>query len=286
LSVKALEVQFAAMRRIIGHDCPPFDVDLVTNGVTRLGLRYRVSGTRKSGNADTTVGNSILMGLLHMRVKDEVHSYYRAIVMGDDTLVCVPFDVLAYAAWVVREIGARLGFSMKVECATSWRYARFCSCRFFMLPRGGWRPAGLPGRVLAKFGFRLLGEESVTNQDWLRSCAHAMACEFLHVPFMRSVALALCRYCFGVVTYEEALAFANSHSYREFGSNPRRLYTLGVRNAIYQGDDCGAMAEFCLTYDVSPALVRDEECRVLAMKHPPFDLRSAFTDRLIEVDLP
>jgi len=88
---KPLKAEFRAYAKL---GCPQgildlFERTIATRGTTSFGLKYELEGGRHSGDPNTSVGNSLLNGALHMYVLDAMvgPANYRAAVLGDDVIV-------------------------------------------------------------------------------------------------------------------------------------------------------------------------------------------------------
>lgn len=127
----------------------------ILKGKTRRGLKYAKLGQVSSGDADTSLGNSVI----HAKVWLSILSLYRrrnrsapfhVAVMGDDSAVCVsPKDVEWFKS-TVPMVFKNHGFKSTLENVSRSIYdAGFCSQRFVPV-KGRWILAPKVGRVLAK----------------------------------------------------------------------------------------------------------------------------------------
>jgi len=129
--------------------------NIYTNGITFSGIQYRVPGTRKSGDPDTSLMNSILNALLHLYVIRTEYNLSirrlmritRMLVQGDDNLssLCVSNRLDLAPAML------RLGFKCEALWRDHWHDAEFCSCRIVPTSHG-YTFVPKPMRLLMKFG--------------------------------------------------------------------------------------------------------------------------------------
>jgi len=147
-----------------------------THGVTTHGWRYRVLGTRKSGDPFTSLMNSIINALSHLFVVydqtgcslAELKEGVRMIVQGDDNVLIhrhpEPIDFVGCME--------RLGFTSEAVYRKDHYDVEFCSCRLYHVRSGGcFGPK--PGRVLAKFGY-LLDKPAVPAKALLRGISKGL----------------------------------------------------------------------------------------------------------------
>lgn len=165
------------------------------------GIKYGRHGTRKSGDLDTSSGNTkmtvdvVVSWLEHSGLKD-----YRVVSLGDDNLVVCnatefaehfsPEEAIAsLKAWA-----EALGFKLKVGCSDDIMDAEYLSARFY--PVGDRYVYGYkPGRVMSKVGMMLAGhrdpEESL---GMMKGTLISMLPTASHVPFLRVYVNQLVRY--------------------------------------------------------------------------------------------
>jgi len=126
----------------------------IQKGTTRRGIKYKRLGQVSSGDADTSLGNSVL----HAKVWNEVLTVwltkhktpFRVAIMGDDSVVSVGQSYVQHMESLVPQIFKEHGFKVTLEHkARSIFDAGFCSQRFVPV-QGGWILAPKLGRVLSK----------------------------------------------------------------------------------------------------------------------------------------
>jgi hypothetical protein len=153
-----------------------------TRGKTKWGFAYKVKGTRKSGDPYTSLGNSLLNGLLHyyayktnFKLKTrEVMKQLKMIVQGDDNLGFATRK-MDWQSWM-----ARAGFSSEAINRSSIYEATFCSSRIYPT-KDGLVMGPCPGKVLAKFGYFVDKPPQVTGKQLLRGSALGLykQCHFI-----------------------------------------------------------------------------------------------------------
>jgi len=175
---------------------PPRDVkrileaQLETRGITSHGIYYEVDGTRKSGDPNTSLGNSLInlavslfaycwsVGRsLDVNPANIQYDNISMLVGGDDGVLShkTPFDSELYIKCL-----AGLGFEAKL-LHTTYPHVSFFSSRW--LPSShGYILTPKIGRLLVKFSFSSCYQ--VNPRGWLRGVAYANKAIFAHVPFM------------------------------------------------------------------------------------------------------
>jgi len=133
-----------------------------TSGTTPHGVSYMVEGTRKSGDQNTSIGNTMINVLVHAYAmtligfppSQDLESdrfRYRMIALGDDNLIVSPV-VIAHER--VEKIIMDLGLVPNIVLKDNINFVEFCSARFWPSETG--RVLGPKiGRYLAKIGWML-----------------------------------------------------------------------------------------------------------------------------------
>jgi hypothetical protein len=152
---------------------------------TKRGWTYTLQGTRKSGEPETSMGNSLLNGLLHRHIFTSLFGRggYKVIIMGDDMLASVDpavwdrWDSNVYTAFV-----NSLGLTPEIKVHDTWRKASFCSSYFwpceltrnYSSSYGTWQAGEQAfvmfpktGRLLSKFGYAI-GEPTRVDEQRLK----------------------------------------------------------------------------------------------------------------------
>ena len=167
---------------------------LSTQGFSRFGHVYGIFGTRKSGDPNTSVGNSILTGLSTARMLKTLgvpkHGY-RAIFLGDDVLVIISkkyrdrISVDAVSAEYLRA-----GFVSEPKIHEHPRDGSFCSQRFWPVAEGTILGPKI-GRFLYKAGWTTSHEHS--PQTHMRGVALGIANWTSGIPVVREYVDAILR---------------------------------------------------------------------------------------------
>lgn len=147
--------QFGAPRAVVDLK----DANVETHGYTRTGIKYGVPGTVKSGDTDTSCGNTLLNLLLHLFIYceggdrsitvEQALCEFGLVATGDDDVLMVPPRVDIDWAACMRS----LGFASKPIKREVLSDVEFCSC--FMLPvtyteGEGWALLPKLGRMISK----------------------------------------------------------------------------------------------------------------------------------------
>jgi hypothetical protein len=156
---------------------------LHTVGFTRSGIRAHTPGTRKSGDPNTSVGNSILNFLMHLIVFKSFgltctigsEDSLRIMTLGDDNLTIVPLAMLRKSkldgnsfeqiATKLTDEFVRFGMCAKIKVSDTLLDAEFCSRKF-------WPVRDLHGNRLYAMGakpFRLIAKFPYSVNDIPRS---------------------------------------------------------------------------------------------------------------------
>jgi len=154
-----------------------------THGKTRFDIRYSCPGGRKSGDPYTSLGNSIINGVMHlvayMRIKnytfDKAFRSMRMLVQGDDNVL---FHTGPKVEW--KGTLAKLGFGAEAKYRDNLFDVGFCSGRFLPV-KDGVILSPRPGRVLMKLGvFVTAGTNKV--EDLLGPACVGALYNLHHVP--------------------------------------------------------------------------------------------------------
>lgn len=139
----------------------------VTSGYSMHGAKYRVNYTRRSGDANTSCGNSIVNGTtadyvlrkaLSLIGKQHLHKHMRMVVLGDDNLIVLPGTMTSDTQSLLRRemmsAYLSLGYEITMKVHTEWHDAEFCSSLFWPV-RDGFILGPKIGRRLPKLGWSL-----------------------------------------------------------------------------------------------------------------------------------
>lgn len=161
---------------------------LVNNGKTHNGTKYRTTGTRMSGDQNTGGDNSLInLGMTldwlnSQKVQGQVY------IDGDD-FVCVveardvgKLDVARYSKY---------GMSTKLEGMTDmFEHIDFCQCRP-VFDGERWRMVRNPERVLARLPWMVKKQPEARDKQWLKSIGMCELALNLGLPVMQAIATKL-----------------------------------------------------------------------------------------------
>lgn len=175
--------------------CQLFDKNNRTHGKTHHGIKYKVLGTRKSGDPFTSVYNSILNGLMHMwaycKLRDPgaINGYslrsalseVRMLVQGDDNALRHPGERLDFG-WLLK----LLGFDCEAVYRDSFYDLEFCSNIMYGTDRG-FLFGPKVGRVLAKFGYIINPPANIHPYQILKGIALGFEQSSTYIPLLKAL---------------------------------------------------------------------------------------------------
>jgi hypothetical protein len=271
VSAAALQFQYKWMETVFGRKIGSLWRDIITNG-WHPNITYSVNGTRKSGNSDTTFGNSLINLAMWQYVFRGFKGQYRVIVMGDDSLVVTSAPI--YPDYVLTQFG----FTAKVIMTRDLRQASFCSCRFYALADGTFYPAVKVGRMLSKSGWAL-HPQVLKREKWLGQLAYTLYLEYVHVPVARAIVLRLARHTLG-----REVGYAELHSLPAYDVEHKAI-TPSRRLMLKRNNVTSAMiASFAETYLLSEKEVKNIEDRILE-EPVPMNLSWPTVDAIVSMDV-
>lgn len=157
-----------------------------TKGKTTHKIKYKRKGCRKSGDPYTSLGNSILNGLIHLYIYCTLtkKSVARArlcitmLVQGDDNLLNMSSGE-AEINW--KQEMAKFGFEAVAVYKTERSLVEFCSMRMYSVKEGVvFGPK--PGKVMAKFGVFCDANIKTNALETLRGTALGLIPSSYHIP--------------------------------------------------------------------------------------------------------
>jgi len=157
-----------------------------TYGVTGNGWSYARMGCRKSGDPYTSLGNSLLNGLIHLYIFCKFYGctvkqskqMLRMLVQGDDNLLNYS-SRLPSQDWKKQML--RFGFSSIAIHRTKRDFVEFCSMRIYDVVDGvTFGPK--PGKVLAKFGVFCDPPTHINPLSMLKGTAIGLVPSCNHIP--------------------------------------------------------------------------------------------------------
>lgn len=173
---------------------------LMTNGKMKwrdksetITLSYAVQGTRKSGDQNTSIGNTIINVLVQLWALGVAHNknpidlinnnQVKFLVLGDDTVIATQFKInLVSYVTIIRNLGLTIDIAQKTKATVA-----FCSSYFIPALVNGEESYVLtqkPGRNLTRaYTSHIKYEEP---GSWIKTNAYAFMNDYRHVPFMYS----------------------------------------------------------------------------------------------------
>lgn len=201
-----LEIDFYRMMGADESVLNSLEQSIHTFGRDKFGNTYTVFGTRHSGDANTSCGNTMLQGIcltyaLATQIRENDGSLpvpstvwkklnVRALLLGDDSLLSVSttVDPLAYAI-TLRELGLDLDPHVRTGPNKLWE-STFCSSRFYPVVDKYKTPhvvLGPPiGRVLAKAGYFSQPPPGMNVIQLVRGDALSRLQSSHFIPFLRN----------------------------------------------------------------------------------------------------
>lgn len=161
--------------------------NIKTHGGAYGGFKYKVDGTRKSGDPYTSLFNSIINALLHVFIFCEIRQYtviqaklhIKMLVQGDDNLLRHSGGKIDFVAYM-----ALLGFESEALYRNNLHEAEFCSSRLYYT-NIGWVFGPKPGRVLSKFGL-FINPPKLDKHVLLRGAALGLYKQCSFIPPIRA----------------------------------------------------------------------------------------------------
>jgi hypothetical protein len=164
--------------------------------VTALGVKWRMLGGRKSGDPNTSVGNSLLNAIVHTRMFELLKiplTDYRGFIMGDDFMALIKRQYeQVLNNFDFKKFYTSFGLKSEQVIGKNAMYARFCSGRFWPVETVKHGAVGLGhvlgpmiGRTLVKLGFSYAKTDDAT---WRYGLSQSLKSGY-HVPFVREYLL-------------------------------------------------------------------------------------------------
>jgi len=216
---------------------------LNTRGVTKNGIKYKCTGTRKSGTNNTSVGNSLLNIIMNWynitEARDQLFrrcgEWHPAsiIVMGDDIVVSTTPMLAEVLFPLMVSNGKRFGFKVGVKVSPN---PEFCSGCFWPL-QSGYVFGPKPGRLLAKCFF--LRSSEMRQHKILNHLKGLAECLMLNVNFI-PVARAVFRKVLELLQFVHGIA-------------PQELFRIKAERLHVA--DSETITFFCNRYHTTPTIV-------------------------------
>lgn len=234
---------------------------LYVKGKSSHGHRYRVFGTRCSGDPNTSCGNGTLdAGALMFTLGRLGVVDYRIIVSGDDSVIALKTGVDREA--FVNTL-ALLGFSAKTILHSDPDRVEFCSGYFWRTELGRvWGPK--IGRVLAKTGYSVNVQHN--PRAWLKGVLVGMSQDSAHVPLLTVYV----SHCLSLLSDVKTVAKTDDHKFHVGKKHKASPET-------YQ--------QFYKIYSLDPEQLDTMKNEILSIKTLPHLLGHPFFEVLVNVDV-
>jgi hypothetical protein len=191
--------------------CPVAVYDLMkanvhTHGKTMHGIKYRVRGTRKSGDPYTSLFNSFWNAMMHVYIiyTENRHHTLRQVldsivmlVQGDDNAMSIGAN-LKIPDFNIHMLA--FGFKSKCFIRQNALDLEFCSNRLYRVEEG-WTFGPKPGRVLTKLGYFINPPAHVSPMSLMRGNALGLKPACYHIPILKIVIDAILKKTEGYEAY-------------------------------------------------------------------------------------
>jgi len=194
VGVSALEYEFATYRACGVPDTwlRLLRLQLSTVGSHRKHkIQYSVPGTRKSGTANTSIGNTIInFGMARHYMELCGITRYTMFAMGDDNLIILnKADLPKNMCGLIVGEAAKFGFQAKPLVRDFYLSATFCSGRFWPVAGGGHVFGPKIMRILGK-SFYQNADSHVDPRRYRELVEQSLYCNVGHVPVLNCLPLA------------------------------------------------------------------------------------------------
>nr|WRQ65287.1 polyprotein [Tolivirales sp.] len=217
-----------------------FDQQRNTVGFTSKGVFYKVKFTRKSGDPNTSVGNSIVNAECADTIMTKLGYDYKMVVQGDDNLIVIRGTMSELEKKVLRKTVVaeylKLGFVAKVKVSDQWHDVEFCSSLFWPV-KDGYVLGPKIGRRLPKIGFSL--KQLTPGQ--VKGMLLGLMKEVKHIPVLGDYAR-VCMKLLSHVRKEEYYVYENQYKVRASRNHEASFETYEFFLARYGVTASGASA--------------------------------------------
>lgn len=206
--------------------------DLVVEGCSKCGVRYRRVGSRPTGRNDTSFGNTLVCGSCHAKARDMVPRGWRSIVGGDDSFTMVAGPFLPKLLDSLKRCYESAGFEIELTVTPFLHEATFFSGLFYPGPPTRFGP--LIGRTLFKMGFQDR-VPPICDREWRRASALSLLAFASHVPVLGAIARKTLAQTEGVK--DRVLPWSYNMSFRDpetFDVTPANLAFVADRYKIHE----------------------------------------------------
>ncbi len=171
--IPQLSVKCAMYRRLgaPGYYCSAQMARIFKQGWSRHGLWFQAVGVTDTGNNDTKLGNSLLVGVCMDRIVDKAQR--------------TTSTPMAFAA-CVEESATQYGYPITLK-TDDIDQTPFCSA-LWVPTEAGVTLTQMPGRWLAKSGYTVHCQNPAKSEEWLRGAMLPAVRDFNHIPAIRRLA--------------------------------------------------------------------------------------------------
>jgi len=199
--------------------------NMYTHGGAYGGFKYKVKGTRKSGDPFTSLFNSMLNAFFHVYIYSREKNIsvkktklqLKMLVQGDD-------NFMRHLGPKVDFVGGmlRLGFKSEAIYRTELYQAEFCSSRLYKTDVG-WVFGPKPGRVLSKFGLFINPPKELSKNVLLRGAALGLYKQCYFIPPIKSYLDMVLRRTSGTIIPETVKPHLRHYLNNVTGNMPWRM---------------------------------------------------------------
>jgi hypothetical protein len=220
-------------------------------GRTTKGIKYSVEGTRRSGDPNTSCGNSYQNALMTL------FSSQQADLHNDPTPAAVN---------LADDILRRLGFAPETILHDSYRLGSFCSSLFWPALADG-NPVYVLGPKIGRTITKLFwNTTTIDDKEWARAVAVGLQTDVSHIPILRVAVQTVIDLTEGVRT----IVLPDDHKFH-------LLRPVQMDVAVWH-----FVSEL---YGVNPSQVLDVEVAIQSIRRLPARIDHPILNHMIEVDL-
>lgn len=171
-------------------------MQLYTKGSLRFKnqiMFYKVPGTRKSGDGNTSCGNTLINGLIHLdwisqvgvEIMNPMKTPFRMLVLGDDMLLITTSEIAQRLKLTVDRI-RRSSMEPELIIHDNFEKSSYCSGYFYPSTNGRiWGPK--IGRCITKLFHCRHKLDDLEGKKWARGVALGMLRDTKHIPVLRTL---------------------------------------------------------------------------------------------------
>lgn len=148
-------------------------------------ISYSTPGGRKSGDNDTSSGNTVTTGTTISYVLNTLGLSFASAVLGDDNITVLPRLDHDIGPLIIKMMST-MGLTVKVRQTNKIMEAEFLSCKFYPT-ENGFKLGKKPARCCAKLGWMLTkaGRKHADYLPLFKGTLRSYFATAMHVPFLR-----------------------------------------------------------------------------------------------------